>query len=119
MGLKSLIHIGFDLTLVAMLLAAVRRNTGYVFAYERYEFSSFIKSYLQWGEFCYKRFVGYVKRSQMFRFQLPNFDQFINRIEETFGGGSNRGENGNRAVNDPRSFEGPSPGADYVVPQQQ
>lgn len=112
MGLKSLIHIGFDLTLVAMLLAAIRRNTGYVFAYERYEFSSVIKSYLQWGEFCYKRFVGYVKQSKMFRFQLPHFDQFVNRIEETFGGGS-------RDVSSDRDVPAPAPAHDYVIAQQQ
>lgn len=72
MNLKSLIHITFDLTLVAMVLAALRQNTGYVFAFEQYGMNRYIHKMLGWGEWCYSKFVGYAIGSQYFRKQLPS-----------------------------------------------
>lgn len=85
MSLRSLLHIGFDLTLIAMILAGVRRNTGYVFAYEHYGISTYLYKYLGWGEWCYGNLVKFVQFSGKFRKQLPQ-DEFIQdtttRIEE-------------------------------------
>ncbi|CCE65962.1 hypothetical protein TPHA_0N01810 [Tetrapisispora phaffii CBS 4417] len=69
MGVQSLIHYGIDLTLVAMLLAAIRHNTGLVFAYDTYDLSNYIHRYLSWGEYCYSKVVSYVKQSERFRKQ--------------------------------------------------
>ena len=83
MGVQSLMHYGVDLALVAMLLAAIRRNTGLVFTYEEYDISKYIQKYLQWGEWCYSKTVSYVRSSKRFRRQLP-IDKFPPdpRIEE-------------------------------------
>lgn len=71
MNLKSLVHYGFDLTLVAMVLAALRQNTGYVFAFEQTGMRHYVHKVMGWGEWCYARFVNYAVRSQYFRKQLP------------------------------------------------
>lgn len=79
MGLNSLFHFGFDLTLVAMLLAALRHNTGYVFAFEQTSgISNYVHRMLGWGEWCYNRFVNYAVGSQYFRKQLRS-DGFTTR----------------------------------------
>lgn len=75
MSLKSLLHVGFDVTLIGIILAALRQNTGYVFAYEQYGIERLIHGFLGWGEWCYGRLVKYSMRSQYFRKQLP-FDGF-------------------------------------------
>ncbi|CCF57377.1 hypothetical protein KAFR_0C03860 [Kazachstania africana CBS 2517] len=82
MSLKSIIHYGVDLSLIAMLLAGIRHQTGYVFAYERYDFARLIYGYLQWGETCYDKLVKYVKGSPRFRKQLKNVDDFSSELEE-------------------------------------
>lgn len=84
MGLQSVVHWGVDLTLAAMLLAAVRRNTGLVFAYEKYGFTQVVYGYLSWGEYWYKRFVKYVRGSPSFRKQLKQYDGFVDDIEDVF-----------------------------------
>lgn len=85
MSVNSLLHFSFDLTLIAMILAAIRHNTGYVFAYEHYGIKTYLEKYLGWGEWCYSYMVKFVKRSGKFRKQLPQ-DKFIlhssTRIEE-------------------------------------
>lgn len=85
MSVNSLLHIGFDLTLIAMILAAIRQNTGYVLAYEQYGISSYLFKYLGWGEWCYSYLVRFVKFSGKFRRQLPQdkFSQDLSgQIEE-------------------------------------
>ncbi|SMN17695.1 similar to Saccharomyces cerevisiae YKL018C-A Putative protein of unknown function [Maudiozyma saulgeensis] len=78
MGLQNIIRWGVDLTLVAMLLAAVRRETGLVFAYERYDFTQLIRRYLTWGEYCFQRFVNHAQGdSRRFRKQLDGVDKFL------------------------------------------
>ncbi|CAB4256467.1 similar to Saccharomyces cerevisiae YKL018C-A Putative protein of unknown function [Maudiozyma barnettii] len=78
MGFQSVLRWGVDLTLVAMLLAAVRRETGLVFAYERYDFTKLIRGYLTWGEYCFQRFINHVKGdSGRFRKQLDGVDKFL------------------------------------------
>ncbi|GAV53521.1 hypothetical protein ZYGR_0AK00230 [Zygosaccharomyces rouxii] len=75
MSVNSLLHFGFDLTLIAMILAAIRHNTGYVFAYEHYGIKTYLYKYLGWGEWCYSYVVKFVKFSGKFRKQLPG-DKF-------------------------------------------
>ncbi|CAR27533.1 hypothetical protein ZYGR_0N00140 [Zygosaccharomyces rouxii] len=85
MGFNGILHYGFDLTLIAMVLAAIRQNTGYVFAYEQYGIGTYLYKYLGWGEWCYSYLVRFVKFSGKFRKQLPQ-DKFTQdsstRIEE-------------------------------------
>ncbi|QLG74703.1 hypothetical protein HG535_0H00280 [Zygotorulaspora mrakii] len=82
MSVKSLLHWGFDLTLIAMVLAAFRQNTGYVFAYEHYGIGSHVYKLLSCGEWCYNTFCNYAINSRYFRKQLPR-DKFKNpRIRE-------------------------------------
>lgn len=71
MNLQSLVHIGVDLTLVAMILAALRQNTGYVFAFEQTGMSHYVHKIMSWGEWCYAKFVNHAVKSQYFRKQLP------------------------------------------------
>ncbi|QLL34169.1 hypothetical protein HG536_0G00260 [Torulaspora globosa] len=79
MNIHSLVHFGFDLTLVAMLLAALRQNTGYVFAFELTSgISQYVHRMLGWGEWCYSKFVNYAVGSQYFRKQLRS-DGFTTR----------------------------------------
>lgn len=73
--MNGLLHVGFDLTLIAMILAAIRQNTGYVLAYEQYGIKSYLYKYLGWGEWCYSYMVKFVKISGKFRKQLPH-DKF-------------------------------------------
>ncbi|CCC71656.1 hypothetical protein NCAS_0H03460 [Naumovozyma castellii] len=79
MGLSSIVHYGVDATLIAMLLAAVRHNTGKVFAYETYDFSSILHGYMNWGEYCYNWLLGYVKNSKRFRREIEA-DGFSNDV---------------------------------------
>ncbi|EDO15820.1 hypothetical protein Kpol_1057p8 [Vanderwaltozyma polyspora DSM 70294] len=72
MGFQSIIHYSIDFTLAAMVLAAIRHNTGLVFAYEDYDVGNYIRKYLMWGEWCYGQVVAYVKGSKRFRKQLPH-----------------------------------------------
>ncbi|CCD23683.1 Mco12p NDAI_0C00220 [Naumovozyma dairenensis CBS 421] len=89
MSVKSIIHIGFDMTLIAMLLAAIRRDTGLILKYEKFDFSTVIYGYLNWGEHWYTKLVNYCKKSPKFR-KLSPTDRFIDddntttigRIEE-------------------------------------
>ncbi|QLQ80640.1 hypothetical protein HG537_0D06410 [Torulaspora globosa] len=78
MNINSLVHFGFDLTLIAMLLAALRHNTGYVFAFEQTGIGRHVYRVLTWGEWCYHRFVNYAVGSRYFRKQLRS-DGFANR----------------------------------------
>lgn len=71
MSVKSILHWGFDLTLVAMVLAALRQNTGYVFAYEHYGIGGQLHRLLACGEWCYNTFCQYAINSKYFRKQLP------------------------------------------------
>ncbi|CAI4044977.1 hypothetical protein SKDZ_11G1880 [Saccharomyces kudriavzevii ZP591] len=57
-------------TLVAMLLSAIRRETGMIFFYNRYQLGGWIHRYMSWGEMCYSRTLKMVKRSSLFRKQL-------------------------------------------------
>ncbi|CAI4046382.1 hypothetical protein SUVZ_11G1940 [Saccharomyces uvarum] len=57
-------------TLVAMLLSAIRRETGMIFFYNHYQLGGWIHKYLSWGEMCYSRTLKMVKRSSLFRKQL-------------------------------------------------
>lgn len=78
MGLQSIVRYGVELTLVSMLLAAVRRETGLVFAYERYDFTQLIRNYLGWGEYWYERVVNYARGdSRRFRKQIDGIDKFL------------------------------------------
>ncbi|GMM55731.1 Mco12 protein [Maudiozyma humilis] len=82
MGTQDIIRWGVDLTLVAMLLAALRRQTGLVLAYERYDFTRALQMYLQWGEYCWNRFVGYA-RGDGRRFRKERVEDALRqRIEE-------------------------------------
>ena len=82
MGLQDIVRWGIDLTLVAMLLAAVRKETGLVFAYERYDFTKVLHGYLYWGEYCWRRFTSYAKGDER-RFRKERLeDGLAARIEE-------------------------------------
>ncbi|CAI4923924.1 CGH_3_HP_G0035730.mRNA.1.CDS.1 [Saccharomyces cerevisiae] len=76
-------------TLVAMLLSAIRRETGMIFFYNQYQLGGWIHRYLSWGEMCYTRTLKMVKRSKFFRKQL-NEDGF-GRINDS--GPKRRGRN--------------------------
>ncbi|CCK71437.1 Mco12p KNAG_0H00210 [Huiozyma naganishii CBS 8797] len=82
MSLGGIVHFGIDMTLVAIVLSAVRRNTGYVFAYENYSWAKLIYGYLGFGEFCYKCITKYVTGSNLFRKQLKDQDRFMDDVEE-------------------------------------
>lgn len=82
MGIQSLVRIGFDLTIIAMILAGIRRNTGYIFRYEKFGLARMLHGYLSWGEYCYKSALGYVKKSDYFRKQFKSVDGFLDDIEE-------------------------------------
>lgn len=71
MKFQSLVHAGLDLTLLAMVLAALRQNTGYVFAFEQTGMGNYVHKIMSWGEWCYAKFVNYAVKSQHFRKQLP------------------------------------------------
>lgn len=74
MSFSSLLRIGFEITLVGMLLAAVRRNTGYIFAYERYGIAKYIYNFLSYGDYCYRVFSEYCRKSSYFRKESRDFD---------------------------------------------
>ncbi|KAK5959182.1 Mco12p PWA37_003870 [Arxiozyma heterogenica] len=67
MSFGSLFRIGLEVTLVGMLLAAVRRNTGYIFAYEKYGIAKYIYNFLSYGDYCYRMFSDYCRTSSYFR----------------------------------------------------
>lgn len=50
MSVGSIVRWGVDLTLVAIVLASLRRSTGLVLRYETMGFSGWIHGYLQWGK---------------------------------------------------------------------
>lgn len=72
MSLGSLLRIGVELTLVGMLLSALRQKTGYIFAYERYGLGSYLFKFLKYGDYCYNSFTSYCKTSSYFRKQSPH-----------------------------------------------
>lgn len=80
MSINTCVRWGIDLTLVAVVLAAVRRSTGLVLRYETMGFSGWIHGYLQWGEVCLGYIQGAVRRSKWFRPQVQ-YDGFP-KIEE-------------------------------------
>lgn len=82
MGLSGLIRIGFEATLIGMLLAAVRRTTGVIFAYEQYNLARYIYGFLGYGEYCYSRLLSYCKTSSYFRKELKDYDGKIEEIDE-------------------------------------
>ena len=80
MSVGSIVRWGVDLTLVAIVLASLRRSTGLVLRYETMGFSGWIHGYLQWGEMCFGYLKSYVKRSPWVRPQVT-YDGF-KKIEE-------------------------------------
>lgn len=71
MGTGKLIHYGFDLILISMLLAAIRRNTGLQLLYEGSDFRKYISKYLSFGEYAYDKVVSLLKISGYFH--IPGF----------------------------------------------
>lgn len=51
----------------SIILAGLRRNTGYVLAYETSDLRNYIRKYLGWGEFFFDRLSSLVKRSAYFK----------------------------------------------------
>ncbi|SCU88609.1 LAME_0E00518g1_1 [Lachancea meyersii CBS 8951] len=84
-SLKQLAHLGFDLALISMILAGLRRNTGLVLAYEHSDLKNYIRRYLDWGDAMYSRLVRIAQRSKYFRKETP-LDGFLDgvfkRVEE-------------------------------------
>ncbi|KAM3164129.1 hypothetical protein ACU8KH_01025 [Lachancea thermotolerans] len=84
-NLKQLAHFGFDLALISIILAGLRRNTGYVLSYEKSDLKRYIRRYLDWGEGLYERLVRVAKRSAYFRKETPLdgfLDGMFKRVEE-------------------------------------
>ncbi|SCU81087.1 LADA_0B11144g1_1 [Lachancea dasiensis] len=83
--IKQIAHLGFDLALISMVLAGLRRNTGWVLSYEQSDLKNYIKRYLDWGESMFGRLVQVAERSKYFRKETP-LDGFLNgvfkRVEE-------------------------------------
>ncbi|CAL9735204.1 hypothetical protein MOSE0_H00430 [Monosporozyma servazzii] len=71
MSLGSLLRIGVEVTLVGMILSAMRQNTGFIFAYEQYGMASYLRKFLKYGDYCYNAFTGYCTTSSYFRKQNP------------------------------------------------
>lgn len=68
-----------------MVLAGLRRNTGYVVTYEYSDLKRYIRKYLDWGEYLFDRLASMAKRSAYFR-KESRLDGFIDgvfkRVEE-------------------------------------
>ncbi|SCV02361.1 LANO_0F17194g1_1 [Lachancea nothofagi CBS 11611] len=83
--LKQIAHLGFDLALISIILAGLRRNTGWILSYEQSDLKNYIKRYLDWGEFLYGRLIHVAERSKYFRKETP-LDGFLDgvfkRVEE-------------------------------------
>ncbi|CEP62196.1 Mco12p LALA0_S04e10022g [Lachancea lanzarotensis] len=84
-SLKQLAHLGFDLALISMILAGLRRNTGLVLAYEHSDLKNYLRRYLDWGDALYSRLARFAERSKCFRKETP-LDGFLDgvfkRVEE-------------------------------------
>lgn len=97
MGSGKLVHYGFDLVLIAMLLAAVRRNTGLELLYENSDFKKYINKYLSIGEYCYDKFVSLLKVSGYFH--IPGFfDRLKSDVKDAY----------DESLRDPRQRSPPS-----------
>ncbi|SCU94482.1 LAFA_0F22078g1_1 [Lachancea sp. 'fantastica'] len=83
--IKQIAHLGFDLALISMILAGLRRNTGLVLAYEQSDLKNYFRRYLDWGDALYSRLVQVAERSKYFRKETP-LDGFLDgvfkRVEE-------------------------------------
>ncbi|AMD20925.1 HDR183Wp [Eremothecium sinecaudum] len=88
---KQLIHIGFDLVLVSVILAGVRRNTGYVLNYESSDLRNYIQKYLNWGEYFFDHLTELVKRSSYFKKQSRS-DGLFGGIGKDLSAGKPAGE---------------------------
>ncbi|SCU95729.1 LAMI_0F03510g1_1 [Lachancea mirantina] len=84
-SIKQLAHLSFDLALISVILAGLRRNTGYVLAYETSDLKKYVRRYLDWGEYLFDKLIGMAGRSAYFRKETP-IDGFMNgiykRVEE-------------------------------------
>ncbi|CCH59913.1 hypothetical protein TBLA_0C00980 [Henningerozyma blattae CBS 6284] len=66
MSVSGLMRYGAELTIVAMLLAALRRESGVALAVNVGDAGWIIERWLLWGERCYDAFRRYAKRSSYF-----------------------------------------------------
>lgn len=83
-----MVHFSADLALVAMVLAGLRRSTGYVLAYEASDLRNYIRRYLGWGEYLFDQLAALAARSAYFRRETA-LDGFLGgafrRLEEVAG----------------------------------
>lgn len=70
---------------MSIILAGLRRNTGYIITYEATDLKRYVRRYLDWGEYWYDKLVGMAKRSAYFRKEsaIDGFlDGIFKRVEE-------------------------------------
>lgn len=80
-----MVHLGFDLALISIILAALRRHTGYTLSYDTHDLKNYIKKYLYWGEYLYDKIISVAKTSSYFKKETQingMIDGLIKRVEE-------------------------------------
>lgn len=91
LGLGKLTHYAVDLLLLSMLLAGIRRDTGFYLEpsqFSSYDVRRYVAKYLLYGEKAYDYFVSFIRYTGYFKLQrFNNLKRFVSDVNGTLDSG--------------------------------